>query len=369
MLKSIKGVEIFSAGKWNGDVYTVEDLDEMVRAFSDTSAEWRPPLKLGHDEEQKLLQTDGLPAAGYVGKLYRQGTKLLADFVDIPAKVHKLLEKGSYKKVSSEIFWEIDVGSEEGKPRVYKRMLAAVALLGSDMPAVFGLDDILEWYVAAGAEKKFYANEKNKPSIKAYSFNAEAEQGDEVSSEEENSAMTKEEIEALKKKQADDEAELERLRKYEKTQKARAAEQENEIAELKAKAQEAELDAAVNGLTGEVSPAMKPYIKALLGPEKKAYSVKVAKGESKEYASKAALLEQTLKLHAEALKLHTSEETEDAEEDGDADESAIEKRVEEYQAKHKCSYGQAVKAVRAELAREQDDEEDFDDEDSDEDEE
>jgi hypothetical protein len=33
-MPAIDGVEIFRTGKWNGNVYSVDDLDSMVDAFS-----------------------------------------------------------------------------------------------------------------------------------------------------------------------------------------------------------------------------------------------------------------------------------------------------------------------------------------------
>jgi len=96
-LKSVEGVEVFSAGKWNGDIYTIEDLDIMVQAFDETRGGIQPHIKLGHDDGQKIIQTDGLPAAGWIGNLYRSGEKLYADFVDIPKKVFQLIENKAYR--------------------------------------------------------------------------------------------------------------------------------------------------------------------------------------------------------------------------------------------------------------------------------
>ena len=99
-LSNIKGVEVFSVGTWNGQTFTEQDLDKMVESFKETSATVRPFLKLGHDDDQKLLQKEGLPAAGWVGSLYRKGGKLLADFVDIPKKIMELIENKAYRKVA-----------------------------------------------------------------------------------------------------------------------------------------------------------------------------------------------------------------------------------------------------------------------------
>lgn len=86
----IQGVEIFSVGNWNGDDYTHDDLYEMVRAFDDNKVGARPHLKLGHDDKQELIQRDGMPAAGWIEKLYVVGDKLVADFSDIPKKIFEL---------------------------------------------------------------------------------------------------------------------------------------------------------------------------------------------------------------------------------------------------------------------------------------
>lgn len=353
-LKQKLGVEIFSVGVWNGDKYTIEDFDEMVRAYNDTAEGWKPPLKLGHDEDQKLLQTDGYPAAGYVGKLYRRGTKLIADFIDIPAKIYELLEHRSYKKVSAEIFWDVTVGDEK-EPKNYSRMLAGVALLGADMPAVMNLSDILAWYRKAGTEKKFYTDPEKQPNLKTYEFS----EGGEMDAAKE--------LEKLKADKIAADKELADLKKYKTDQEAKAKSTEDEIAELKEQNRQTALDSEVAEIE-EISPAMKPYAKALLDTSKapKKYSIKIGKGkdaETKEYASRGELLNELLKLHAEALKLNTNEESEEGEaeeQEESGDEKVLDKKVRAYAKEHKCSYGNALKAVRASAGPGDEDEENED---------
>ena len=67
MTYEIKDVEIFSTGTWNKDKYTLKDLENIVSSFGEVG--FQPPLKLGHTEKQKLIQADGLPAAGWAQKL------------------------------------------------------------------------------------------------------------------------------------------------------------------------------------------------------------------------------------------------------------------------------------------------------------
>src|SRR5262249_10110648 len=95
---SIKGLEIFSVGTWNGDKYTHQDLEAMVDAFGEVGFE--PPVKAGHENGQEATGTMkrlfGAPALGYVERLYVGGRKLFADIRDIPKRFADLIQKGTY---------------------------------------------------------------------------------------------------------------------------------------------------------------------------------------------------------------------------------------------------------------------------------
>lgn len=142
----VQDIEIFAEGTWNGDVYKTEDLDEMVRAFNEVGHLTQPIVKIGHSEKQKLLAEDELPSAGLVKNLRRIGEKLLADFVNVPKKVAQVIRNKAFSRVSSEIFWNINVLGKK-----FPRMLKAVSILGGAMPAVVTLDDILKLNAAHGA--------------------------------------------------------------------------------------------------------------------------------------------------------------------------------------------------------------------------
>jgi len=336
-LKSIKGVEIFAAGKWNGDEYTEADLDEMVRAFNEDSQR-KPPLKLGHDKGQKLLQKDGFPAAGWITNLYRQGSKLMADFSEIPAKIYDLIAKKAYRKVSSEVFWNIDVNGKQ-----YKRKLAAVALLGGDMPAVNCLDDVLALYGVTNADRVgVYTTPEGEHTLKAYSL--------EIEPASENK-MTEAEIKKLQ-----DELSAERA-KSEKAAADLAAKQKelDEVKQFRAdaekKAADAKLDVAVSELEKEhsLAPSVKTLVRELVGPEQKEYSLD-AKGEKK--GDKVALISQILKLHTEALKVNLKEHSQSGDE-GDKKNADANKdnqellmaKVQKYADENKVRFADAYKAV------------------------
>lgn len=327
-LKNIEGVEIFSAGTWNGDEYTVADLDEMVKAYQETSQTCRPYLKLGHDDEQKLLQSDGLPAAGWIGNLYRKGEKLVADFCDIPEKIYQLIENKAYRNVSSEIYWDIEMDD-----RSYKRMLAAVALLGADMPAVTNLNDILAQYKL---KFKNIGNQKNYTLEVAELVQSKKKGAKEMPTIEElelEVAKFKADIEAKDKELADSKAQIEEVSAKNKEYTTQLAEVEKEKAEAKLELEVKDVMASEGACA-----AMEPYVRALLGEEKKVYSL-----ESKEL-KKSELLKEYNKLAYAAAKLNTKETSIEGENIPQSVDQVAE--MEKYMADNDCSRQEAYKYIQ-----------------------
>ena len=277
-LKSIKGREVFSTGKWNGDIYTIADLDLMVDAFHETKDKFKPYIKLGHDPKQTLLQSDGLPSAGWVTNIYRKGKKLLADISDIPDKIYQLVKNKSYPYVSSEVFWDISI---EGKQ--FSRMLAGVALLGADMPAVTCLDDFISLY-SVDPEK-----------IRAYTENIERKQYQ----IEFNNGEEMPEVKELEAKLANEAKKYSKLEEDKKATDAKNLANETELKEYKANAAKLvednkgkEIDLFIS--ENKIAPSMKEFVRSLLGDEKKEYTI-----EKKNY-SKPEMLKELLKLHKAA---------------------------------------------------------------------
>lgn len=331
-MPNINGVEIFSVGTWNGDKYTMQDLEQMVSNFDETKATIKPYLKLGHDNEQKFLQKEGIPSAGWINKLYVQGEKLLADFVDIPEKIYQLIQKKAYRKVSSEIFWNLRI-----KEKTYRRILSGVALLGAETPAVLNLNDILALYGLSeqeneGLEIKSYEYQEGNKMEKS---EKEIALENELKTEKEKLAQLDEQV---KKFQAD----LDTLKKendilvsYKKETEAKEIESQKKQEELERKNFILELEKE-----NLVTEAMKPLVESLLSEEKKEYCIK--QNDKEQTYSKAQLVKETLKLFKSASKVNLEENSVEGEKQDVTDEQKIGAYMEE----HKCTYAQAYKAVK-----------------------
>jgi hypothetical protein len=190
-------VEVFASGKWNGDTYTDDDLTAMVKAFSALGDTVKPPVKLGHNEKQmKDILGDGQPALGWVKSLKQMGSKLIATITQVPDLVYQAIKAGRYKRVSSEIYWNY---KQDGK--VFSRVLAGVALLGADIPAVSTLADLEAYLKQSMLDASF-------DRMTAYTFEADetgtikdyASKGDDMA---EDLKKYQDEIDALKSANTD----------------------------------------------------------------------------------------------------------------------------------------------------------------------
>lgn len=147
-------VRIFEAGTWVGmsgkeTTYTLDDLEQIARDFNALEKQnaIEAPVKLGHDDGQPLLKTDGLPAAGWLSNYRVKGKFLLADLKQVPKKIAQLIRAGGYRRVSAEIVRNFK--SATGK--VCPMMIEGLALLGEKHPAVGNLGDIIAARYSADA--------------------------------------------------------------------------------------------------------------------------------------------------------------------------------------------------------------------------
>ncbi len=160
----IDGVEIFRTGLWNGDKYSVQDLLDIVAANKDEGVGFQPPVKLGHTD------ASGDPAYGWIENLRitfddakKTAARLIADFIDVPLEIVTLVKERRFDSVSSEIFWNF---KRDGK--TFRRVLKAVALLGSETPGVGNLKPLhqtVEFAGEWGATHAYTTHLKRKEGI------------------------------------------------------------------------------------------------------------------------------------------------------------------------------------------------------------
>lgn len=218
--------EIFSVGTWNGDKYTDADLDDMVKNFNTLKNEVKPPIKLGHNKDQ---MKDGNPALGWITGIKKSGKKLIGTFSDVPEIVYKAIKSNRYKRISSEIYWNLKHGG-----KTFKRVLAAVALLGADIPAVTNLAD-LEAYL-------IQSNESSFDTVKLYSFDTDEDGKLKTLEARKENKMAEEnkELKELIKKVAALEATLEDTKGEVQTYKSLSEESQNAKKDAEKKAREYE---------------------------------------------------------------------------------------------------------------------------------
>jgi len=326
----IKGVEVFATGTWNGKKIEDQDLDSIVEAYAETEGILKPHLKLGHNDEQGLLKSAGLPAAGWVENVRKVGSKLVADFVDVPKEIYKLIQNKAYRKVSCEIYNDIQIDKKK-----YRKFLGAVALLGSEIPAVRSLKDILSQYSDVFSRFRTvetFTTENSDHIIKTIEINLPSENfgmDEQLKEAQEKNDKLQADFSALQAKMDAFSAQVEDLKKSKE-------ETERKLVEAQRATQEAEADKFVSELQAEklCSKAMAPLVKAAVSNVEK-YSA-----DGKDY-SRQDLVKEILKGAAEAAKVNFSNVTTTDAKSGDESEAELAKRVEKYAEENKVSYRQA----------------------------
>jgi len=328
-------------------------LENMVIAFAKTKDKIKPFLKLGHNEMQTLLEADGLPAAGWIENLRKVGSKLVADFVGVPKAIYELIKVGSYRTVSSEIYWNFGLDGEK-----YPYLLKAVAILGADIPAVSTLKDIMSLYAngepalaydVTGIEVKTYKvkiTEDKEMEKELNELREKLAQTEKLFTDEkaayavEKDGMTKS-MEEMKGKCAEMSAKCEELqmkcdewgKKYSEVTEA------SRIVEINAK-----IDALIEAK--KVLPAQRESLFTLIKnmPKEAKYSVDGKEETLDTLVLKFAEAYQPVNLPTEPKADGKHPEKKEFNSEEDEKHSAIEK----YMAEHKVSYTKAYEAITLE---------------------
>ena len=184
-IQNLEGIEIFATGTFRGV------------PFMKLRGQIKPPIKLGHDEGQPLLKIEGLPAGGWITKLSRIGDKLVADIVDVPNKIARIVKNRGYKRISSEIYTNLEHNGER-----HGKVLKAIAFLGGDIPEVKSLDDMVAQYDDKLANNEFR-------SVIFMADDAKKEVVEEKTTEEEEATEEKTEEKATEEESTEEEEEKE----------------------------------------------------------------------------------------------------------------------------------------------------------------
>lgn len=152
---TIPGVQLLKVGRWyskshpDGRDYTAAELAAAVAAAQDPTVD-HPVLKIGHRSKLAAAELgDGAPALGWLSnvRLEDDGNTLVADIVDVPAKLAAIIPK-AFRRRSAEVAF----GLRAASGKAYAMALTALSLLGEQPPAVKGLDDVTALYGLSGNE-------------------------------------------------------------------------------------------------------------------------------------------------------------------------------------------------------------------------
>lgn len=148
-------------------------LDIIISNFHKLKDKLNPPLKLGHDEKQALVQNSGFPSAGWITDVKRKAAtnKLLAYFANVPEVIIKLIERGAYKRISAELYNNyIDPATS----KAYGPTIRAVSILGADVPKIKTLEDLTVIYHSDKLPYKILTEEKTMNGLKKLAETIEA---------------------------------------------------------------------------------------------------------------------------------------------------------------------------------------------------
>lgn len=119
------------------------DLETLAANFTSLSDRVKPPLKLGHEPDEKQALLTGEPALGWMHNVRAIGGKLVADFKNVPKAFSLLVEAGAYRRISAEIargWTDLTTG------KTYDMVIKAAGVLGASAPAITNLKDIMNLY-------------------------------------------------------------------------------------------------------------------------------------------------------------------------------------------------------------------------------
>ena len=203
----MKFYEVFKAGTYPQGKFSKKEIEQIAKNYDPKFCE--APITIDHQQSG--------PAYGWVDTVKAEDDKLKVSFKDIPEEFEKDVNQGKYKKVSVELYRNL-----EGKGAYLK----AVSFLGAATPQVKGLEPI-----------KFMEAEAD-----TYEFEEQTQEDKNDKDTKETEQFSQEEIDDLKNQVAELETQLatfkENNKKAEtiKSLKSKIAELTSEVLSFKEKA-------------------------------------------------------------------------------------------------------------------------------------
>ena len=119
----MKFFEVFRAGNYPQGTFSEADVEALAKNYEPIFCE--APITLDHEQKG--------PAYGWVKELIAENGKLKACFRDVSPELKELVQSGKYKKISVEIYKEL-----EGRIPYLK----SISFLGAGIPQVKGMEPV-----------------------------------------------------------------------------------------------------------------------------------------------------------------------------------------------------------------------------------
>jgi outer membrane murein-binding lipoprotein Lpp len=149
------GLPILKAGTWKNLTFTREHLAKIAKHFSAIKEKYGLRLKVGHGKQPD--DAHEWPSLGDGTKMYVGGDgTLMADFKRVPRMIAQLIQKGAFREVSPEVYFDVNYNGT-----VYPHIVMAASLLGEhpkavrDLPNLDTLKGINALYAAEANEIDF----------------------------------------------------------------------------------------------------------------------------------------------------------------------------------------------------------------------
>lgn len=151
----LKGIEAFRAGTWRGKPYTVENLQEMADNFKELREAnlLEPPMKIDHSESAR-------DQIGWIESLYVEGDSLLADVLFTEKEAMEKVKRGTWKKVSAEIYSHY---KEEANGKDYGMVFRALSIVS--IPQLKGIKGLVLNSEELQEEVKIEMNEEQLKAL------------------------------------------------------------------------------------------------------------------------------------------------------------------------------------------------------------